>query len=238
MVKLLRLEFFLLLFIVPALCLENEDKPGEALQKAIVFFEDDISDWNSRNRCVSCHNELPVIWSLEQAGSQGYAVDMEKRRPRRSKTETSGWSALAIGEEYPEAKSKFLQLSNDDSENSLEASIILFLLNDQRDSGQLVTALKSAQNSDGGWGWQPGAASDPISTGQVLFAVRDIAVPGTMRSSARQYLLSQQEENGSWHSKMNIRGWTEANTEASVYWATAWGILGLSYLDAVVLPGS
>ena len=84
--------------------------------------------------------------------------------------------------------------------------------------------LRAHQNGDGGWGFQPGAASDPDSTGAVLQALAAAGSSGV--SGGVKYLRGAQETDG---------GWSLVETGASNSQSTAWAIQGL--LAAGVDPG-
>jgi Squalene-hopene cyclase C-terminal domain/Prenyltransferase and squalene oxidase repeat len=86
--------------------------------------------------------------------------------------------------------------------------------------------LRDAQNADGGWGFNPGAASDPDSTGAALQALA-VAGGGSALSLGVNYLRESQRPEGGWG--LNESGVT--NTQS-----TAWAVQGL--VAAGVPPGS
>ncbi len=60
--------------------------------------------------------------------------------------------------------------------------------------------LLSQQRSDGGWAQLPGRASDAYATGEVLMALGYAQMSGTDAARrGRNYLLSTQKPDGSWH---------------------------------------
>ncbi len=66
---------------------------------------------------------------------------------------------------------------------------------------EAVSAIKSDQQSDGGWGQLPGMASDAYATGQALFALHecgDVAVSDDVYRRGVAYLLRTQDADGSW----------------------------------------
>jgi energy-coupling factor transport system substrate-specific component len=77
--------------------------------------------------------------------------------------------------------------------------------------------LRGAQNGDGGWGFQPGAASDPDSTGAVLQALA-AAGGGDGIGAGVKYLRSVQEGDG---------GWALVAEGPSNSQSTAWAVQGL-----------
>jgi energy-coupling factor transport system substrate-specific component len=86
--------------------------------------------------------------------------------------------------------------------------------------------LREAQNGDGGWGFNPGAPSDPDSTGAALQALAVGGGGGALGSGAR-YLRRSQRPEGGWG--LNETGVT--NTQS-----TAWAVQGL--VAAGVSPAS
>jgi energy-coupling factor transport system substrate-specific component len=86
--------------------------------------------------------------------------------------------------------------------------------------------LRDNQNADGGWGFNPGAPSDPDSTGAALQALA-VAGGGSALSSGVKYLRESQRLEGGWG--LNESGVT--NTQS-----TAWAVQGL--VAAGVPPGS
>jgi Prenyltransferase and squalene oxidase repeat len=86
--------------------------------------------------------------------------------------------------------------------------------------------LRGAQNADGGWGFNPSAASDPDSTGAALQALA-VAGGGSALSLGVNYLRESQRPEGGWG--LNESGVT--NTQS-----TAWAVQGL--VAAGVPPGS
>jgi squalene cyclase len=62
--------------------------------------------------------------------------------------------------------------------------------------------LQTLQRADGGWGGNPGLASDAFSTGQALYALRESRVLAASAAAHRhgvRYLQTRQAADGSWH---------------------------------------
>jgi energy-coupling factor transport system substrate-specific component len=76
--------------------------------------------------------------------------------------------------------------------------------------------LRDAQNSDGGWGFRPDAASDPDSTGAALQGLAAAGSGGTGRGV--EYLRKAQGTDG---------GWALAGSGPSNSQSTAWAVQGL-----------
>jgi len=82
--------------------------------------------------------------------------------------------------------------------------------------GAAATWLRSAQNTDGGWGFGPSQSSDPDSTGA---AMQGLAAAGArVPDSAVAYLRRTQRREGGWG--LNETGVTNSQS-------TAWAIQGL-----------
>lgn len=87
-------------------------------------------------------------------------------------------------------------------------------------TGLVVSAtwLRRMQNADGGWGFRPGASSDPDSTGAVLQALKAAGEGGGAVSTGVGYLRRVQERDG---------GWALAEQGPSNSQSTAWAVQGL-----------
>ncbi len=78
--------------------------------------------------------------------------------------------------------------------------------------------LRRAQNRDGGWGFQPQAASDPDSTGAALQGLAAAGGNGAAIGRGASYLRHVQERDGGFA----LAGATDSNSQS-----TAWAIQGL-----------
>ena len=118
---------------------------------------------------------------------------------------------------------KLLQRQADDGSFDGQVNLTAFgvlALEAAGESGSAVNSaakwLRSAQNGDGGWGFQPGAASDPDSTGAVLQALA-AADSGGVKGGV-DYLRGAQEADG---------GWSLVESGAGNSQSTAWAVQGL-----------
>jgi hypothetical protein len=99
-----------------------------------------------------------------------------------------------------------------------------------------VDKLLKLQHDDGGWGWQAERSdSDPLTTGQVLYALgyidRKSFEPAIQK--ARQYLLKTQNDKGYWPVTNQLFSTSKkedhkAGDAIYTYWATGWAVLGLA----------
>jgi energy-coupling factor transport system substrate-specific component len=78
--------------------------------------------------------------------------------------------------------------------------------------------LRGAQNDDGGWGFRPGAASDPDSTGAALQALAAAGSGGKTTKAGVRWLRRAQRSGG---------GWALATSGIVNSQSTAWAIQGL-----------
>lgn len=95
-------------------------------------------------------------------------------------------------------------------------------------NGKSIEQLLRRQNEDGGWSWMPGEGSDPLSTGQALFALARSEVarghPEVIRR-AHRFLVATQAEDGRWET-MSTKDRSES-TRVSDFWGSAWAVIGL-----------
>lgn len=110
---------------------------------------------------------------------------------------------------------------------STEAMAVRYLY---ESSDTALADLLAAQESDGGFGWLVGEQSDPMATGQALYALAfaDPAVVGGSVLDAQAYLIAEQQENGSWVTTSTLEKNNFAVTDVSIQWGTAWAAIGLA----------
>jgi len=101
-----------------------------------------------------------------------------------------------------------------------------------------VNELLKLQRADGGWAQTPYLASDAYATGQVLYTLRELAVPRSHAAIRRgvAFLVSSQHEDGSWHvtsRAMKIQPYFESgfpygHDQWISHAGTAWATTGLA----------
>ena len=102
--------------------------------------------------------------------------------------------------------------------------------------------LIASRNPDGGLGWQKGVPSDAFTTGLAVYVLANVCAVDAEAEiqSARSFLLTSQQPDGSWHTpSKNISDTTDperlkARDEIYHYWGTAWATLGL--LESLATP--
>jgi hypothetical protein len=102
-------------------------------------------------------------------------------------------------------------------------SLALHALADR--SGTSLRELVGRQNADGGWGWTRGEPSDALATGQVLYALSDLATDDAPIRRARAFLIGTQREDGSW--RVPSTKAKPKDDAISTYWGSAWATIGL-----------
>ena len=50
----------------------------EAVERALVFLDEDETRWREKHNCATCHHGAMAVWALTEAKNQGYAVDEER----------------------------------------------------------------------------------------------------------------------------------------------------------------
>ena len=187
---------------------------------------------------------LPLILSDQNEDGSwkpGGQLPSQKRDKAETTQVTTMWIALALVQktpntEPPEQLSKALQYIRDlPNGKSAEWYVVRSLLeraqgNDEQAESQ-IAALVAAQKEDGGWGWNLEEASDALATGMALYALSKANSSKEVAdsiASAHKFLISTQQDDGSWKvngTKINKR---DAPIETSIYWGATWAVLGLS----------
>ncbi|MEM8931096.1 MAG: hypothetical protein AAGE94_07965 [Acidobacteriota bacterium] len=161
----------------------------------------------------------------------------DQRRPvEESDAVATLWSLLVLpadslraNEAAESALSWLLDADRGDTNEWLAGQMLLAAHLDrpaERDRSRI--ALRAAQNTDGGWGWRRGEASNAFSTGQALYALARIGQPTDPR--AHDYLIANQQDDGWWSvpSAAISREPTAERDQIYRFWGTAWATIGLA----------
>lgn len=91
------------------------------------------------------------------------------------------------------------------------------------------TQLRSMQKDDGGWGWLTDDPSDALATGLVMYALAVDAADANASAMqrAQQFLITTQDEDGSWKVNGTKEKKKSGVEETATYWGTAWATIGL-----------
>jgi hypothetical protein len=104
-------------------------------------------------------------------------------------------------------------------------------------SQSFLKELLDRQNTDGGWAWIQGGASDAFATGQVLYAVSRSGLSDEAASMerARKWLVETQGEDGSWTVPPSALTAPSSPPDRLKrlepiyrYWGSAWATIGLA----------
>lgn len=136
-------------------------------------------------------------------------------------------------------------LNKNDPAKSVETLVFRALYARRFGTGEEFASLRAEmlelQHDDGGWGWVIGEEqSDPLATGEVLYALQQAPETISMEAiaRARQWLLNHQREDGGWPiditriSRMD-RSTPEksksfkAATDIYTFWGSAWATISL-----------
>ncbi|MEE8524548.1 MAG: prenyltransferase/squalene oxidase repeat-containing protein [Thermoanaerobaculia bacterium] len=164
----------------------------------------------------------------------------DQRRPESETHRVStAWAVLALasldepGEAVDRGRARIDGWIEAGAEGESHEWLVVRLLYADRfgDEGlerELFDQLAAEQNSDGGWSWLRGEASDAFATGQSLYALGLLGrVPGDpVVRRARQFLLDTQEEDGTWFVRSTLSE-GKGVTPTSRYWGTGWAAIGL-----------
>lgn len=101
--------------------------------------------------------------------------------------------------------------------NILDAAALLLAVSSRQDCVEMILR---AQSSDGGWGPNPMAASEPFDTAVVLLALRDAKAV----ARGRAFLIARQRPDGGWPETTRPAG---AQSYAQHISTTAWAALAL-----------
>jgi hypothetical protein len=62
-----------------ALAAERPRSPeNQAVEKALVFLENEAIQWSKERRCLSCHHGTMTIWALSEAKGQGFNISTDR----------------------------------------------------------------------------------------------------------------------------------------------------------------
>ena len=178
-------------------------------------------------------NQLP-----DGSWKPGGQMPLLKRPERERKEVTTMWTVLALkssGAGLPpviEAEKRALGfLATAQPGKSTEWLALQVLIKRERGENcdAVLEALLKTQNSDGGWAWLGGEASDAFGTGLALHATARAGTPISHASVQRacDFLKRTQQADGSW-AVPSTRAQDKNKVRAtSTYWGTAWAVIGM-----------
>lgn len=161
--------FVLVLLRVVAAAADEGPSP-EALRatvdRSLTFLTDEGTDWKEARKCASCHHAPLMIWALNEAHNQGYAVDRDALK------DVTLWMLL------PDDPAKaFGPKRQEGPERSIRANVLHLALGLQAVAApdpsieeaqrRLMTMLQEDQADDGSWSSPPNARP-PTAGGKLL----------------------------------------------------------------------
>ena len=189
----------------------------------------------------------PMLLKMQEANGSWKAGGQLPRqnRPAAESNEVSAWWSLLALASTPDGRQQSataLEKTRDWLKTAQEPTtvetLIVRALAQQRfapesDGKPAVQKLLSHQLPDGGWGWKlTDTHSNPLSTGQVLYALSQLAPNSPAIAPAQRWLLSAQQADGSWPTDGAIFSSRPPAQHARIapiylHWGTAWATLGL-----------
>jgi hypothetical protein len=163
-----------------------------------------------------------------------------QKRPIEETTQVSTlWNTIGLGhvtstEAIQESRAKalaFLETTKPGkSTESYAALLVLHVQEKKADKvAELLTQLKGLQREDGGFGWLTTDESDALGTGQALYALTQAGLGPNDEAVQKsvKFLISTQQENGSWAVKGTKEGRKNKIEETATYWGSAWATIAL-----------
>jgi hypothetical protein len=164
-----------------------------------------------------------------------------QKRPMAETTQVSTlWNVIALGsvptsDTVQAARERGIaSLGKLESPKSTEWFAANLLLAIQQKNEKQVTSfteqLRKVQHEDGGWGWLTADPSDALATGQAIHALRLAGVTADEAAVARalQFIVTTQQEDGSWAVKGTKEGKKNKVEETATFWGSAWATIALA----------
>lgn len=183
------------------------------------------------------HDQLLQTQAENGAWQACGQLPLGKRPARETQEVSTMWDMLALKtmDKTPAANYEraLKWLSESAPGKSTEWWVLQTLI--QRDFGDKKIAnerlefLVTQQNADGGWGWLLNEDSDAFGTGLSLYGLSRAGLPATDSSlqKATAFLQKTQRPDGSWPVPSTRARDKNQIKPTSVYWGTAWAIIGL-----------
>ncbi|HEX4622219.1 MAG TPA: hypothetical protein VH208_11690, partial [Myxococcaceae bacterium] len=169
----------------------------------------------------------PVVAGTMQTTFQA----MQTWRQAYARTADDQWLApMRRAERYLSATSASWTASSDvylqDANYALLGLVAAGVGSGEVSSVRLQRMVRARQNKDGGWGLEA-STSDPIATGQSLYALKmaGMSDQDPVISRGMSWLAEHQASDGSWHER-SAQGGADKG-------ATMWAVLGLVTVDVV-----
>lgn len=166
--------------------------------------------------------------------SPGGQLPLQDKSVREQKAVTTLWALLALSGDAESADAvvrarKFLQGGPDAETVERLALELVLACEEGRPHQAEVGRLVAAQSHEGGWPWKIGGKPDAFGTGLALQALARAGHPsgGEPVVRARVFLLSTQNQDGSWAVPGTRKKDAGRPKATSTDWGTAWAVIGL-----------
>ena len=202
----------------------NPDAPSEGWQKSFV-------------------ESLAVSQEENGSWNPGGQLPSQKRPKRETREVSTMWSLVALTQTQHSSKTEthlkvaqaFIANNKSTAESSEWWAMRLWLsslLGDENSAEACLEHLKQNQHDDGGWGWRLEDPSDALGTSIVMYAMskHGLGSSDPAVKAATQFLVTTQNEDGTWNVNGTKSGSRDSLTETSVYWGTCWAVIALSEL--------
>ncbi len=204
------------------------DSPAPELTKLILAGQQPDGSWKPANQFVAQRRAAAEV-TENSARLFALALAVDETDRARAEEARMKASALMAGEQAGSV------------DTLVHRTLYAQRFGKPGEVAELRRQILQAQHADGGWSWVLGeASSDPLATGEVLYALH-LSPDASCRAAiarAQAWLLSRQREDGSWSIDLakiskndrsapdKARSLQQA-TEIYIYWGTGWATIGL-----------
>lgn len=159
-----------------------------------------------------------------------------QKRPVEETTQTTVmWTLLALlgQDELPKDFDAALAKTFNECPQSTEYLAVRLLLSEQIteiESQPIRQELLNRQKTDGGWGWLSSEPSDALATGMATYALKTVGPCTSIEAAvtaAEQFLVRNQQPDGSWKVPGTKKKTRNHPTPTSDYWGTGWAVISL-----------
>ncbi|MBT3666792.1 MAG: hypothetical protein HN548_04870 [Opitutae bacterium] len=212
----------------------NKNKKGKLMGRlnkegvAQILFADLEIESSQREKLLDL---LALDQKKDGTWDAGGQLPAQKRPAMETFLVSSSWIALSARQEVSQVSIPTIRAYNQGK--SIEWYVVNLLLSFRNGDDKVnffINKLKEFQNPDGGWGWLVNDQSDALGTGMALYALEYLKSEKTLeaRTKAIDFLIRTKRTDGTWLVKGTKRKKRDKLEETSIYWGTAWAIIGLT----------
>jgi len=162
------------------------DATTEAVIEYLIVYQRSLEHWKANSRRPPTEKSPFTATRGAIRALQHYGTPAQSKR---------------IAERIEKARTWLFENPAGDTEDRVSRLRALYLLKEEMEAKNEVTALLSEQRKDGGWAQLPKMKSDAYATGTTMAALHHaggISTTNTAYQRGVQFLLSSQREDGSW----------------------------------------